>query len=135
SITRTQAIDIPFSLNGQRFVIVQTDATGQVFEHALEQDNLLADDRPMTIQQPLFPNLQVSDVSAQITNVELNQAIEVTWNVDNVGSGATSASFWLDRVYLSVDQTFDGTDVFLGQRGNLSFLNSGESYASSLVVS
>ena len=42
--------------------------------------------------------------------------------------------FRVDRVYLSVDRFLDGTDFFLAERQNVSFLNDGESYASQVTA-
>ncbi|MEO0069618.1 MAG: CARDB domain-containing protein, partial [candidate division WOR-3 bacterium] len=56
------------------------------------------------------------------------------WIVTNTGAGPTNSPVWYDKVYLSLDNVLDGTDVVLGTAPNPSYLNAGESYVNSLTV-
>src|SRR5262249_35170481 len=134
SLTRTQTVFIPFELSGQRFFVVQTDAGNAIFEHAQDGNNVTVDDVPIDIQVSPFPNLVVENVAHELSEVELGQQFAVDWVVRNTGTGATSASFWKDFVYLSVATTLGPTDVLVGSASNAAYLNAGESYASSAVA-
>ncbi|QEG41240.1 CARDB domain-containing protein [Roseimaritima ulvae] len=133
SITRTQRINLPRTISGNHWVIVQTDAENTLFEHNAESNNTAIDDQPIAIRLSPFPNLQVSSVAAPVTAFS-SQSTVVEWVTTNVGTGATSASSWRDAVYLSLDTTLDATDVYLGEASNSSYLNAGESYNNSLAV-
>ena len=71
SITRTQSINIPFSVTGERFVIVHTDTGNAIVEHVQDADNTTVDDVAIEIIQSPFPNLQVSQVTTTIAQVEI----------------------------------------------------------------
>ena len=89
------------------------------------------DDRPNYQFQVALgdTDLQVSNVIAPSTTFS-GQQIDVDWTVTNVGSRATNSTGWLDSVYLSTDALLDASDTLLGSVANSSFLNGGESYAS-----
>lgn len=133
-IERRQEISIPLDLSGNYRVVVRTNAFGELAEFFANQGNNIAiDDRILQIQQSPVPNLQVTTVTAPPTAFSGQETL-VQWTVTNSGTGATNAPFWYDRVYLSLDQTFDDTDIALGIADNPSFLNPGESYTNSLTV-
>jgi hypothetical protein len=58
----------------------------------------------------------------------------VQWTVKNTGTGATDSPRWSDAVYLSTDQTLDGSDTLLGSSPNPSYLAVGDSYSNNLTV-
>jgi hypothetical protein len=133
SITRIQTIQIPITMSGNRWVIIQTDVTNANYEHKNEPDNILVDDRAINVILAPFPNLKVTSVQAPVS-ASSSQQTTIQWTVTNFGTGATSFPIWYDAVYISLDQDLDDTDVFLGQSGNPSYLATGESYVNSLVV-
>ena len=67
--------------------------------------------------------------------VTWGESAEVTWTVQNQGSG-TALTNWYDTIYLSSDEFFDSSDVYLGRRrvGSESPLGTGESYTVSHIV-
>jgi hypothetical protein len=116
-------------------VVVTTDYYGQIAEGTQnESNNTTKDDRSISLQLAPVPNLQVTSVTAPSTAFSSQETV-VQWTVKNVGTGATNAPVWYDRVYLSLDNTYDITDIYLGQAVNPSYLNPNESYANSLTVS
>jgi RHS repeat-associated protein len=133
SVVRKQLITLPRDLRGNRWVIVQTDANNQLFEHANENNNTAVGVRPIDTRLSPFPNLQVSSVTAPPTAFSGQQTV-IEWTVINTGTGSTSAPIWYDSVWLSLDDTFDSSDIFLGKVANASYLNVGESYNNSLTV-
>jgi hypothetical protein len=103
SVNRTQTISLPDTLQGDRFVIIQTDSGAAVFEgQAGEQNNVTADDAAIQVSLRPFPNLQVTNMSPPAAAFS-GQQIVIEWQVDNTGDGPTDVPTWNDGVFLSVD--------------------------------
>lgn len=78
----------------------------------------------------LLADLAVTQSSVPDTAYS-GQPFSVSWQVENVGGGATNVPGWVDRVYLSDDDSLDAaSDVFLGEFENPSYLLPGEAYSS-----
>lgn len=132
-VVRRQLITLPKDWSGQHWVIVQTDADNQLFEHAHENNNTAVGGQPIETRLSPVPNLQVSGVTAPSTAFSSQETV-ITWTVTNTGTGSTSTPVWHDRVWLSLDQNLDDTDIYLGQTTNSSYLKAGDSYSNSLTV-
>ena len=133
SVTRTQGVTPPISLSGTRFVVVEADSGAAIIESDELNNATISDESVSVILAPI-PDLEVSNITTSATGRELYQYFNVDWVVTNNGTGATNASHWRDRVYLSPDQSFDATDILIGDVGNPTFLNDGESYAGTANV-
>ena len=133
SIERRQKITLPQTLEGDFSIIVKTDIYDNLIEYGAEGNNTTVRPEQFSSILPTFPNLQVKSVTAPSTAFS-SQSTVVEWTVTNTGDAATSAPFWQDSVWLSLDQNFDGADLKLGQASNPSYLNPGESYSNSLEV-
>jgi subtilase family serine protease len=133
TITRTQLFTLPDVFSGAQRFVVTTDRNNELFEFDRENNNAAIDDQVMQVTLRPFPNLTVSQALAP-TSAFSGQQVVVQWAVTNIGSGPTSSANWIDRVYLSLNTTFDASDINLGTQSNASYLGSGESYASSLLV-
>ncbi|NCS52426.1 MAG: hypothetical protein GPJ23_08650, partial [Microcystis aeruginosa G13-05] len=134
SLNRTQSYSVPLSLTGNYRVVVTTDYSGNIAEGTQnESNNTTTDDRSISLQLAPVPNLQVTGVTAPTTAFSSQETV-VQWTVKNVGTGATNAPVWYDRVYLSLDTTYDNTDTYLGDAVNPSYLNPNDSYSNSLTV-
>lgn len=79
-----------------------------------------------------LPDLVIGTVTAPPTATS-DATIGVTWQVRNPGTGSTSVSSWIERVYLSPD-TLLSQLTSLGDFPNLSYLLAGESYSRSVTV-
>lgn len=133
SITRRQMITLPISLSGTHRAVVVTDSNSNVFEHAGEDNNAIIDDSVIDIRLAPHANLQVSQVMAP-PDAFSGTDIVIQWVVNNVGTGSTNATSWLDGVFLSADPVLDSSDIYLGESANTSYLDVGESYLSSLTA-
>jgi subtilase family serine protease len=105
SITRKQLLTLPNDLQGNYWVAVATDMAQQVYEHIRDYNNSTITAQPISIRLSLFPNLQVSSVTAPPTAFSSQETV-IEWTVMNTGNGSTSASSWEDSVWLSLDLTF-----------------------------
>jgi Ca2+-binding RTX toxin-like protein/subtilase family serine protease len=131
SITRKQLLTLPNDLQGNHWLVVATDVAQQIFEHIKDYNNSTIAAQPISVRLSPFPNLQVSSVTAPPTAFSRQETV-IEWTVTNTGNGSTSASSWEDSVWLSLDDTYDGSDIFLGKVSNFSYLNPGESYTNQL---
>jgi hypothetical protein len=79
-----------------------------------------------------LPDLIVEEVDAPSSAFSSNN-ITVTWKIKNVGSGASSGT-WYDAIYLSGDAIYDVTDKYLGAFANPSALNASQNYSQTATV-
>jgi hypothetical protein len=135
TVTRTQAVLVPFEVSGTQFVVVCTDTGNTVFERYGEANNSERSAAPIEVTPFPYPNLQVEGVTAGRLEVDVGDVLEVSWQVLNTGSGPTSSPRgWVDGVYLSLDEGLDETDVWVGESRNPSYLDVGGSYANQVPV-
>jgi subtilase family serine protease len=134
SVNRSQVVTLPIDTDGPRWLVVVADAENQVFEYQHEDNNSAVSTQPIATHLSPFPNLKVAGVTAPSSAFSGQETVTVEWTVTNTGTGPTSSPYWEDGVWLSVDMTVDSSDIFLGKAGNASYLNAGDSYASSLNV-
>ena len=139
SIERKQFITLPIDLDGGYRVVVKTDAggwnnSGEIYEHAIENDNEFITDKVTDVNLSAFPNLKVSNVIVP-PEAKSGKETEIKWTVTNTGTGSTSAPLWYDAVYLSSDSSAGNSDdIFLGIAENTSYLKKNESYNNKLKV-
>lgn len=117
----SSAVTIPAVFGGQYYLILKTDALGQVFE-AAESNNSLA--MPIIVDGPAqpAPNLTATNVSAD-SSLTAGQALSVSWRVSNLGNLPTGPTLWRDSVYLSLDSILGPGDVLLGTYQHQAALN------------
>ena len=74
-----------------------------------------------------LPDLRV--VQIQLPPVAFTgKEISISWTIENGGLGSTESARWQESVYLSSDDDFDETDIFLGAVMNPGSLNPGQRY-------
>ena len=137
-----QLLEIPISVEtGDYYLILRTDSTNVVFEHTADANNVSAA-IPIHIErqtsedpgggggggQPLIADLQVTSVTAP-ASAESEDAITVSWTVENAGAASTNASWWKDSVYLSDDPVLEAGDHQLGTKLRSAPLDAGETYS------
>ena len=105
-------VPIPtFALDGSYRFVVVTDAADAFYEGPSGGDaNNLGQSAPVHITHP---DLQVSIQNAPVAATS-GATIGIDWTVTNNGTGAAQGN-WVDRVYLSTDNTFDGGDTPLAE--------------------
>ncbi len=119
-------------LSGNLFFFVVTDFNGQVAE-SNEEDNInVVPGGPTIVQSPPLADLQVTSVQAP-DNAVSSQSLTINWTVTNTAlplpvGGPTTSATWSDRVYLSQDEFFDGTDTLMLTAKHSGILQPGESY-------
>ncbi|MFM9024704.1 MAG: CARDB domain-containing protein, partial [Planctomycetaceae bacterium] len=109
----SRSFTLPASLPaGSYRVLVATDSGDRVIEGSGEGNNMTAAAAAVTVTAQPRPNLVVTTVDAPPAGTA-GQTLAVSWTVRNSGVAA-AAGRWFDGVYLSLDQTLDASDRFLG---------------------
>jgi hypothetical protein len=132
SYSALRSVTIPFVGAGLRYLIIETDGFGQVFE-SNDQNNVsirqiltiegaAGPGTPGASTPPGLADLTVSQIAALGTSVFAGQPLQVAWTLQNVGVGPTNVADWVDRVYLSLDAVLDTEDVLLGFYAHEGFL-------------
>jgi len=136
SYSRTIPIILPDGIIGQQWIIVRTNSQGiqgkpqgrGIAEQGAGSNNTKVATPPLWITNRPYPDLQVSSVVTADKLYAGGKAI-FSWKVENRGSGGTSAPFWYDKIYLSLDTTLEEKkDIELASIRNPEALATGESY-------
>ncbi len=115
---------VPYVAPGPRFLLFVTDSANQVWELGGEANNVVA--TPFTIA-PQWADLQVTSLLAP-SATSAGEPIVITWTVSNTGTLETSSTTWIDRVWLSADESLGGGDILLGTRTHSGRLAASGSY-------
>lgn len=130
--TREAHIRLPATLDGTYSLFVRTDVGDRIYEHTGESNNTLRAQIEIDAYPPI--DLAVQRVTAPPTG-RSGQPWTVSWEVSNVGGGATLADKWTDAVYLSTDNVLSpDTDVLLHRETRRTPLGAGEKYTRDLSV-
>jgi parallel beta-helix repeat protein len=135
SVERIHEITIPRNRipeDRTYYLIFVTDAANNVNEFFREGNNIRI--VPITLRRLRLPDLKVESLEAPETAFAGN-SVTVRWTVQNAGDGATDASEWTDWVYVSADNVPDVDDPIRVPVQNVSYLNAGERYTSSVTLS
>jgi methionine-rich copper-binding protein CopC len=125
-------VKLPVGIQGPYYIIVRTDAFDQVFEQAFDTNNDTPDAVNVILTPPPDLNTTILNIPAPVMS---SHYVNVSVRVDN--DGATEApdtqQWWLDRLYLSTDDTFDpNTDVKIGETQHGGGLGVGGSYTTTI---
>ncbi|MEY3143914.1 MAG: hypothetical protein RLY21_2407 [Planctomycetota bacterium] len=117
---------VPFDVTpGVYRILVATDRFNYL-EESNEANNLL-DAGPITVTEPQYANIVSSGITAP-AQAAAGDYISIYWTDTNIGVGSTQTSY-TDRVYLSSDNVFDGSDLYVGYGNNWYDLLPGQSTA------
>jgi len=99
-LTSTGSIVVPQRFRGDMFILVKTDNRNQVDEFPNE-NNLFA--QPIFVNPLPLADLVVNDViiPAQVT---AGTTFDVTFSVENLGSGPTNIGQYLGQIWLTIDK-------------------------------
>ncbi|MGK7959023.1 CARDB domain-containing protein, partial [Crocosphaera sp.] len=124
------AVTIPDNIAiGNYYLIVETDYENRI-EESVETDNIQATIVQIKEVPPEpKPDLQVSNIQASNRAIA-GYDINVSYDVTNSGSVATSVNNWTDSIYLSTDQNFDvNEDILIGNYEHNGILEQNQSYS------
>jgi parallel beta-helix repeat protein len=133
SYIRTASFTLPKGIAGEYYVFITTDNYNRLQELD-NNNNRNRNNTSMLVKLTPPPDLQVTQV-VTLNNVFSGQPMNVSWTVENKGSGVTDAGSWIDRIYISSDSLLrTNSAVNLGEVGHSGILNAGESYTGSTSV-
>lgn len=131
SYTESLLVSVPVGLQGlDLFLLVQTDVSDDVFEHANEANNVSS--RSVNVFLNPSPDLVVEDVSVPAT-VRSGTSLDITYTAANRGLGATSATRWVDRIFLSEDNVLSDDDQFLNNVIHTGAVGANSTYTETLT--
>ena len=134
SYTATQNVNIPGNVLGDRHLFVVSDIYNYLYEFTYENNNA-STAQPITIEAPdLIIENTLNPPTAPDT-ILLGENVTLSWDVLNQGVVNASAD-WYDRVYLSDDETLDGSDQQIAIRwsGSDTPLAPNDTYSANVTV-
>ena len=135
SYTRVLSVTLTNVTSGRWWIVVVSDSENELDERSGSTNNTCVSASTLSLVSRPYPDLRVSDVVAPAV-LSAGEKTTISWKVRNAGTAATSASYWYDQVYLSVDTNFDVySDQALTPRSrNPDVLAPGESYSQTADV-
>ncbi len=127
----TATVQLPIDISGGYYLYVVADVDDAVNEGDDEADNRSAA-LPVDIVAASLADLNVEAVAGP-NSASWGDTALITWRVSNDGS-ATADGRWSDMVYLSADDTLDGSDVLLATVTDDRVLAPGEIYVSEATI-
>ena len=120
--TQSQSVTLPVGVSGSYYFIVQTDVNGQVFQNGNTAGNIGAETSATNVNLTPPPDLTVSSVSPGASSVLAGHTLDLTYTVQNAGTGATQMAAgagvpvaWTDSFYLSPTPTLNAsTEIAIG---------------------
>ena len=127
--TRNEQVMLPVQVSGPHFLLVSTDSGREVFERDAEVNNLGVASSPIDVTSA---DLVIDRVIAPATS-DSGRPVLVEWTGRNAGR-ATARASWVDRIYLSTDNTLSANDAVLGELPHETLLGPGSHYQGRLQV-
>ncbi len=129
--TNNVTLRLPIGLHGNYYLFVLTDSQGGVPEQN-ESNNFARSVSPLALQLP-SNDLQVSVIDHP-TNALSGFDLSISCIVMNTGTNSIPNTAWRDAFYLSVNETLDTNDLFLGESEHTAPLAGRSAYDNSLTV-
>ena len=128
---RQKNVVLPNGISGTYYLHVKTDDTENIFEGVNEDNNVAS--TPINITLSPSPDLQIMGFSAlDDTIVTIINEVPLQITVGNQGAANAVGSSWTDKLYLSIDTTWDANspnNFLLKEQDRFQPLNAGENYA------
>jgi hypothetical protein len=105
--TNSATVPLPMDVSGSLRLFIVTDSGNAVYEFNYENNNASL---PLALSVQV-PDLRISRLQVPPTG-SVGESITVIYSVTNTGPGSAFGD-WTDRLYLSSDAAFDGSDAFL----------------------
>src|SRR5262249_18396773 len=106
-----QSVTLNGTLAGDVYLLFRTDRYSDVSESD-ETNNVTA--VPIHINAADLQVTGTPTISQNPVEEGNNQTVNLTWTVTNTNGAATaSSSSWTDRVFISSDQVYDGSDTLV----------------------
>jgi CARDB len=142
SYNASTELDIPLGFSGPYQIVVVTNNRGANYSanpNSSVRENNLANNTAIgnTVHVTLdaYADLSVSNVSAPLRTIADPATLNVTYTVNNIGTGAGRTSKWTDQIIFSQDDILGNSDDFnAAQYVHQSILEAGQSYTNTVAV-
>jgi hypothetical protein len=124
---------VPTGTEGLRYVHVKTDANGAFVASREYTNNNTIAGTVMTVTLTPPPDLQITSISAP-SDAFSQQTLQVNYVVSNTSAVTIPATAWVDRLYLSLDDTHSVDDALKATVNQNRALGPGASYAASALI-
>jgi len=119
-------VTIPIGISGTHYVFVKTDKNDHVYEHDGEGNNIAYTAAGVEIViPPANVDLVVSNVQVPGTGVS-GDSISIDWTVGNLSENDVTG-VWRDGIYISPDETWNISDIYMGEVSHTEGLQAGRS--------
>ncbi|QNM95072.1 CARDB domain-containing protein [Chitinimonas koreensis] len=119
-------LDIPLDFDGEYQLVVVTDAGNVLDEHDRASNRA---ERGLAVELAPYADLAVTAVTAPDRVIDDPAPLNVSWTVQNQGTGAGKSASWTDKVILSKNGVLgDGDDIVIGEFRHDGALAAGEQY-------
>lgn len=106
---RTETVTIPAGLSGDWWVVLRTNAAGNLPEPLGTANNQVVSALPISIRQGQLPDLRVRAINLS-SEVYVNRPLDVSYIAENAGPGTVNAG-WRDRIFFGPDNPGDPTSL------------------------
>ena len=106
----TLSVEVPLTISGSYFIIVQTDNRKDIYEHGSENNNIKTSQITVTLPPPA--DLIVSDITIPDSAIAGEQ-FTLSWTIRNQGVNP-AVGYISESVYLSSDTTWNYDDPLVG---------------------
>jgi subtilase family serine protease len=110
-IDRTLDVTVPITFSGAVTLFIEVDSSPKRVVEA-DENNFVSTLISVVVGPPPV-DLTVTTVTSPPTGTS-GGSMAVTWTVTNTGGLQTTATSWIDRVVLSLDESLDANDIVLG---------------------
>ncbi|MEO7311494.1 MAG: CARDB domain-containing protein [Chitinophagaceae bacterium] len=117
SYTDSTSFQIPNGVSGNYYVFVRTDANFQVFEYDQEGNNLLRTASTFAVQLNPPVDLIVTKIQTP-DSLKTDSAYTITYTLKNQGVGNIVNTNWVDKIYVSLDSSINGTKQEINSYGH-----------------
>ncbi|MEM2990266.1 MAG: CARDB domain-containing protein, partial [Halobacteria archaeon] len=125
---------LPDGIEGTFFILIQTDAKGEVIE-GIDEGNNITPSSPIAVTLAPYADLYIYNVIAQELLIGDPVDITVSWSVMNRGTGSGRVDTWTDKIVLSRDEIFgNGDDKVIATFQHEGLLPLGESYSENRII-
>ena len=129
---RSISIEVPDEIYTHHWVIIKTNSNESQDENKYNNNTAISN-FPFWNTRRAYPDL-ISEKIIVPDIIFIDEKSTISWQVINQGTGPTSATHWMDRVYLSNDSFLDEDDYEIATIRNADFLASGENYTQELDI-
>ncbi|HUF10386.1 MAG TPA: CARDB domain-containing protein [Rhodothermales bacterium] len=123
---QTVALRIPVDVEGTLYIYVKADAADRIFEYPDAESN---EGRSQAISVTGYPPVDLTaSFDAVPEGASSGQPLALALTIANDGNGKTLVDQWIDHVYLSSNDTLDGSDPLIARLLHEGALDPGTSY-------